>query len=205
MNERKGNAGKSRSDATRRTAPSTRVRTEIAVRAARLMAEDGVATPAQAKRKAGRSMGISAREVLPDDEEVIAALREHLALFEPEHESLLRELRQAALQVMTELREFNPVLIGAVADGSATDYSAIELQLNADSGKEVEIFLLNRNIRYQAEAPGPNYEASLCCNEWEPEVVLQVLKSGSGRTRPQASARGPTFSLKALTDLLDAD
>ena len=47
---------------------------------------------------------------------------------------------------MRELQEFTPYLTGPVLKGTAGPYSEIELQLFPDSGKAVEIFLLNRNI-----------------------------------------------------------
>jgi hypothetical protein len=47
---------------------------------------------------------------------------------------------------MEQLAEFHPYLTGAVLNGTAGEHDDIHLQLFADSAKEVEIFLLNRNV-----------------------------------------------------------
>jgi hypothetical protein len=51
---------------------------------------------------------------------------------------------------MRMLERFDPHLTGSVLSGVAGRYSDIELQLFAESTKEVEIFLLNEGIRYRA-------------------------------------------------------
>ena len=43
---------------------------------------------------------------------------------------------------------FHPYLTGPVLKGTAGPYAEIELQLFPDSAKEVEIFLLDRNLNY---------------------------------------------------------
>ena len=52
--------------------------------------------------------------------------------------------------MMLTLEEFTPYLTGPVLKGTAGPYSDIELQLFPDSSKEVEIFLLNRNIPFSS-------------------------------------------------------
>ncbi|MGH8747442.1 MAG: hypothetical protein ACREUK_13270 [Burkholderiales bacterium] len=49
---------------------------------------------------------------------------------------------------MRELQCFNPYLTGAVLTGLAGRYAEIDLQLFPESAKEVEIFLLDRNLPY---------------------------------------------------------
>jgi hypothetical protein len=51
-----------------------------------------------------------------------------------------------ALEVMEQLADFRPYLTGAVLNGTAGEHDDIHLQLFADSAKEVEIWLLNRNV-----------------------------------------------------------
>jgi hypothetical protein len=53
--------------------------------------------------------------------------------------------------MMRELEEFTPYLTGPVLKGIAGPYADIELQLFPDSGKDVEIFLLNRNIQFSSQ------------------------------------------------------
>ena len=45
---------------------------------------------------------------------------------------------------------FHPYLRGAVLDGTAARYAPIELDLFADSSKDVEIFLLSHDISYSS-------------------------------------------------------
>ena len=127
------------------------MRAEIAAAAARLMAEGGIDSYALAKRKAARQLGATDKQALPGNDEVETELRAYFELFQTdEHPDRIRELRGIALNVMRELEEFNPYLIGPVLTGLAGPYADIELQLFPDSGKDVEIFLLNRNIQFDS-------------------------------------------------------
>jgi len=58
------------------------MRARIAAAAARLMAEDGIADFALAKRKAARSLGAPHTEALPGNDEIEAELRAYLALYQ---------------------------------------------------------------------------------------------------------------------------
>lgn len=127
------------------------MRTRIAAAAARLMAEDGIEDFAAAKRKAARQLGAVDTQFLPNNDEIEAELRLYQSLFqgEEQHERI-RYLRVQALQAMEQLAEFHPYLTGPVLKGTAARYADIDLLVFADSSKELEIFLLNRNIPYQA-------------------------------------------------------
>lgn len=125
-------------------------RTRIAHMAARLMVEDGIEDYAQAKRKAARQAGVPDSRQLPTNEEVDGALRQYQQLYRgEEHHSRLKQLRRAALDVMRELGRFNPHLTGSVLSGSAGKYADIDLQLFTDSVKAVELYLIDRGIRYK--------------------------------------------------------
>src|SRR5919201_604061 len=128
------------------------MRTRIAAAAARIMAEDGIDDFALAKRKAARQLGALDTQSLPRNDEIEAELRAYRALYQAdEHPQLISELRQIALEVMQALEQFNPYLTGPVLKGIAGPYAEIELQLFPDSVKEVEIFLLDRNIPYETQ------------------------------------------------------
>src|SRR5512138_1302260 len=134
---------------SRRTNRLTGMRARIAAAAARVMAEDGIDDFALAKRKAARRLGAPDTEALPTNDEVEAELRAYRALYQAEdHERILAELRAVALDAMEALREFNPYLTGPVLTGVAGAYSEIDLQLFPDSAKDIEMFLLNRNIPF---------------------------------------------------------
>jgi hypothetical protein len=133
----------------RKTPKQTGTRARIAAAAARLMAEDGIDDFALAKRKAARQLGAVDSQALPGNDEIEAELRAYLALYQAEeHPQRVAELRQIALDAMRALERFNPYLTGPVLKGIAGPYAEIELQLFPDSVKEVEIFLLDRNVPY---------------------------------------------------------
>lgn len=134
------------------------LRTELAAAAARLIAEEGC-DYGQAKRRALHEVLGShgaTRALLPDNAEIEHELRRHLQLFAADtHPALLAALRRTALRLMEELAQFNPHLVGAVLNGTATEHSDIELQLYTDSAKDVEVQLMNAGIDFDAsDAPG---------------------------------------------------
>jgi hypothetical protein len=127
------------------------MRLQIAAAAARIMAEEGIDDFALAKRKAARRLGAAETESLPANDEIEAELRDYLALYQAEeHPERIAELRRAALGAMRALERFSPYLTGPVLAGLAGPYAEIELQLFPESSKEVELFLLDRNIDYDA-------------------------------------------------------
>lgn len=127
------------------------MRSHLAYLAARLMAEGGVRDFAQAKQKAARQAGVPDTHSLPDNREIEEALRTYQALYQQdEHEEILTHLRHQALHLMDLFEAFNPYLVGSVLTGTAGRYSDINLYLFCDSAKDVEIFLLNHNLAYEA-------------------------------------------------------
>ncbi len=135
---------------TRKTHRQTGTRARIAAAAARLMAEDGIDDFALAKRKAAKQLGVTEMQSLPGNDEIEEQLRAYLQLYQAEeHPQRIAELREIALDAMKALAQFNPYLTGPVLKGIAGPYAEIELQLFPDSVKEVEIFLLDRNVAYE--------------------------------------------------------
>ncbi len=127
---------------------------EIAAAAARLIAEEGC-DYALAKRKAVRAVlgeGEGARTQLPDNALIEAELRRYLQTFAADSQpAQLAALRRLALAWMTRLARFNPHLVGAVLNGTATEHSDVHLHLFTDSAKDVEIALLNEGIAFEVE------------------------------------------------------
>jgi len=127
------------------------MRERIAQLAARLMAVDGIDDFALAKRKAARQAGAPDTRNLPNNEEVEQALRAYRQLYQAdEQQARLRHLRQNAREMMQLLAQFDPHLSGPVLSGSAGKYSDINIHLFTDSVKDVEMFLLNRQIPYRS-------------------------------------------------------
>jgi hypothetical protein len=131
------------------------LRAAIAATAARMIAQDG-ADYESAKRKAARQILKQQHNcVLPDDAQIEQQVQLYNALFLANTQpARLLHLRMLALQLMQALDRFHPLLTGAVWHGSAGAHDDIELQLFADSAKEVELFLLDKNIRFElSETP----------------------------------------------------
>lgn len=137
---------------SRKNTRQTGTRARIAAAAARLMAEDGIDDFALAKRKAARQLGATDAQALPANDEIEAELNAYRALYEPEeHAERIAELRGIALDAMGALERFRPYLTGPVLKGTAGPYADIELQLFPESPKDVEIYLLDRNIPYATQ------------------------------------------------------
>lgn len=177
------------------------VRGELINAAARLMAEHGVTDLHLAKRKAIRQLGLPESHPLPSNEEVQAALREYQALFfGDEHQEHLRFLREVALDLMRLLHGFRPYLTGSVLDGTAGEFSSIDLLLFADSAKEVEIFLLNEDLAFHHGTPRDDrIEAVFVLDDAESSVTANLIvlrpeqermsfKHRDGKTRSRARA-----------------
>jgi hypothetical protein len=115
-----------------------------------MMAEEGIADYAFAKRKAARQLGMEDAHCLPGNAEIESELRLYQGIYHGEqHTTMLHSLRTDALAAMRLLERFDPHLTGAVLEGTAGRHAETELHLFADSDKEVEIFLLNNEIPYQ--------------------------------------------------------
>lgn len=174
-----------------------RTRASICDTAARLIAEEGVSDYSQAKRKALRQLGLPESTPLPSNAELEAALREWQAVFQDEEQiERIAHLRRKAAELMETLQEFRPYLTGSVLDGTAGRYAEIDLQLFADSAKEIEIFLLNRGIPYRHATPRNDRAEAVLVVETEDAVANLVVyptlnerispKGRDGRPRERA-------------------
>lgn len=122
---------------------------DIAATAARLIVEEGLDYGA-AKRRALHQLGLPARTRLPDNSEVEAAVREHLALFCSDTQPAeLRALRLLALHWMERLQAFRPHLSGAVWHGTATRHNDVFLSLFCDDPKSAELALINQGVAFE--------------------------------------------------------
>lgn len=185
---------------------SSHLRQSIASAAARLMAEDGIGDYGQAKRKAAKSLGVGDSEALPSNEEVEAELRTYQALFQDEEqETRLRELRGAALEAMEFLADFRPYLTGAVLDGTAGRYAEIEIEVFADSAKDVEIFLLSRNIPYELAAnrqQGPDAPETRLRFGWDDSDILLSIYPFQAERRQKTGPHPARARVEAVAALL---
>lgn len=132
--------------------PTEQLRAEIAAAAARMIAEDG-ADYGTAKRKAAKQLLGNQKvrgEIMPDNEEIEEEVRLYNELFFADTQpARLQHLRRVALKLMQDLQAFRPYITGAVLNGTAGEHSDIHLQLFTPSAKDVEIFLLNKNVNFE--------------------------------------------------------
>ena len=153
------------------------LRTEIAAAAARMIAEEGASYGA-AKRKAAKQVLGDDRishDVLPGNDLVEEEVRIYNELFLSDSQPVrLQHLRQLALEVMGDLAQFTPFLTGAVLNGTAGEHADIHLQLFVDNPKDVEIFLLNRNVNFEVSET-PHFRP-----QREPVETLSFLRNGEG-------------------------
>ena len=187
------------------------LRMEIAMAAARMIAEDGT-DYATAKRKAAKLIlgnNKTPGDVMPDNAQVEAEVREYQALFMgDEQPARLKALRLLAVELMQILERFHPRLVGAVVNGTAGEHTDIHIQLFPESSKDVAVFLLNADIDYvvgetaHTKQRGEFVEtySFMWKNEgvhltiYEPDDVRSASKTGNGHAQEYLNLR----MLKAL-------
>ena len=186
----------------------TGMRARIAAAAARLMAEDGIDDFALAKRKAARQLGATDAQALPGNDEIEAELHAYRALYEPEeHAERIAELRRVALDAMRALERFSPYLTGPVLKGTAGPYAGIDLQLFPESPKDVELYLLDRNIPYDTRE-GRRYSGdrahavSVLSLEWQgAPLKLSVFDPRDERVALKSSQAGRVMDRAGIAEV----
>jgi hypothetical protein len=125
------------------------LRRALAQEAARVMAEHGIRDFLFAKRKAAERYGVVDGAVMPRNTEIEAALAEYQRLFGGDtHVESLQAQRLAAIEAMRSLAEFQPRLVGAVLNGTATAHADVQLHVFVDRLESLTIRLLERGIDY---------------------------------------------------------
>ncbi|MDP2266369.1 MAG: hypothetical protein Q8J70_07440 [Thiobacillus sp.] len=172
------------------------MRRRIAHVAARILAEDGSLDYGSAKRKAARQLGAPDSDNLPDNQQIDEALRSYQALYQAdETRAQVALLRQAAIEYMEQLADFDPHLTGPVLNGTAGRNTDINLQLFTDDQKEVEFLLMRLKIPYQtteyrmSDAPGKVYPRFII-NDPRAPVDLVVYPATELRSMKRLQADG---------------
>ena len=186
------------------------MRERITQLAARLMAEDGVEDYAQAKRKAARQMGASDTQNLPSNSEIDQALRAYQDLYQKEEQrDRLHVLRSHAMQTMQLLAQFHPYLTGPVLMGTAVRHTGVDLQLFTDSVKDVEQFLINKQIPYKTGQRRLGFGdvfrdvPTFVVFHVETEVTIAVLDTNDLRVPPRCPVGGGVME-RASIDQVEA-
>ncbi|MCY0871875.1 MAG: nucleotidyltransferase [Acidithiobacillus caldus] len=195
----------------------SRLRRLLAVESARIMAEEGIADYRFAKEKAARRLGSgSTQQDWPSNSEIQAELKARLQLFHGESQPLeLRRLREVALEAMGWLKDFRPLLAGAVLNGTATRHSAIVLHLFADSPESVIFFLMDQQVAYEEgwqrlhfgdEAPQEYPQIRM--TRGGAELRLVIFAPDEDRRRPASAVDGKPLqrvNAQQLQRLLDSE
>jgi hypothetical protein len=184
-----------------------RDRTRIAQTAARLIAEHGLSDWSLAKRKAARQLMLPEGSALPSNDDVTQALVDHHALFGGStHAASLRRQREEGLAWMRRLAAWEPLLVGGVAAGWATEHSDVRVELVADDPKVVEIALAGSGVAYDASPPGeeadkPPGVTQLRITSARATIRLSILTPQQRRNRPRNDDE-PRLDAGALAALL---
>ena len=180
-----------------------RDRIRIAQAAARLIVEHGLTDWTLAKRKAARQLMLPETTALPSNEEIEVALADHHALFGGDaHLVALRRQRAEALIWMRRLARWDPLLVGGVAEGWASEHSDVRLELVADDPKTVEMALAGEGIAYAALPPRTDDPAAhLRIDSERASIRLAILTPQQRRNRPRRSDE-TRLGVDALAEML---
>jgi hypothetical protein len=109
---------------------SDNLRRQLAIEAARVMAEQGVKDFLTAKKKAAEKYGVQNGVNMPKNSEIEQALIEHQRIFQSSSQpQQLKKLREAAVESLTFFDAFRPRLVGSVLRGTAGPHSDVNLHV----------------------------------------------------------------------------
>jgi hypothetical protein len=142
------------SNAAQKGMPDSKLRTAIALEAARLMYDRIESEYYTAKRKAAKRL--CRRGVKPEDLPSNAEIRDEIQLFARLHEGERRDknlkaMRLEALKMMRLLRVFRPRLIGSVMTGHVRKGSDIDLHVFTNSPSAVADVLTGQGYQFELE------------------------------------------------------
>ena len=184
-----------------------RDRTRIAQAAARLIAEHGLTDWSLAKRKAARQLMLPEGTALPSNDDVTQALCDHHALFGGHaHAVSLRRQREEGLAWIRRLAAWEPLLVGGVAAGWATEHSDVRIELVADDPKAVEIALAGSGVAYAASPPGDEADRAVGVTQLRivterATIRLSIVTPQQRRNRPRRDDE-PRLDAGAVAALL---
>ena len=175
------------------------LRAEVADQAARLIADGGLDYQS-AKQKALRRAFAGTTPpagLVPTNEEIDRALREHLNLFDPQHAARVQEYRQAALVWLERLADHHPYIAGAAWKGVVTTHAVLHIQCFTDEAKELEFLVAHFSGR------GEDVPALVFHDGHGLPVMISVYRHDDLRgalKRAQGAERGDLAALRRLMD-----
>jgi hypothetical protein len=130
---------------------STNNRQLVANEAARLLYEEGYRDYLVAKKKAAIRLGCAIDKASqPSNKEIHQAILQRRQDLASEKETRhLFELRKVAIEAMEFLQAYNPMLVGAVTDGTAGLHTPAVIHLFSPTAEEIMFFLEDNNLPFQ--------------------------------------------------------
>lgn len=126
------------------------MRHRLTLEAARLMADEGIASFYKAKCKAAERLGATDTRNMPGNEEIEQALKDYQHTFKADTQpGKLRQLRELALKAMRLLADYDPRLVGPVLTGTADEHSDIQLHVFTDTPENLSLYLMEQNIPFE--------------------------------------------------------
>lgn len=192
-----------------RSTSNNRIRKEIALEAAKLVANDGLEDYLQAKKKAASQLGIHDNRMLPSNSEIETALVEYQSLFKNKQQpKKLLEMRNIAFRAMLLFKDYNPRLTGSVLHGTADQYSEITLHIFCDTSETIGLFLENEGIpatlcerRLQLTKNNPVYFSTFKFLAGEFNIVIIVLPCSSIKMAPIDPVTGKPMNRAKINDV----
>jgi len=121
--------------------------------AAEIIIEEGVSDYLYAKKKAAKYLNYNSYQILPSNNEIDEAIREHQATFPTNNAEDFIFYKEIAIKIMNELKPFNPLITGTLQEGRVINNQKILINLFADNFKEIEYFLLSNNYQFKIKDP----------------------------------------------------
>lgn len=129
--------------------PANGLKWEIAQTTARLMHQQQLQDYGLAKRKALETLGLSARETLPENRLVDQALQEHLSLFATDADlAWTQHLKQTANHASEFLVNFRHYIGGSLASQTSKQQDRLELHVYCDTPESLLWALQENQIPY---------------------------------------------------------
>lgn len=150
----------------------TKLRSQIAQEAARIIIEEGINGYQPAKLKAANRFGVAVSDsMLPGNEEIDQSMLEYHRIFNTKQNDWLHQKRKAALKAMEFLEDFSPRLTGPLISGVAGQFNPVMVYLYSDSPELIIIRLLDTDIPFREKS----HEAMSVKGELE---ILSRLRVG---------------------------
>jgi hypothetical protein len=191
-------------------------RQRVAYEAARLLAADPTVDLGDARRRAARTLGETAREALPEASEIQDELRAWLRLFRgADQAGALQALRKAAVEAMAFLAAFEPRLVGSVLEGTADAGAPVRLQLFSDDPDALPRFLADhaipaRAVERRQRVPGGTSERVAAWAVEAGGVAVELMQLPTAMLRQalpgdDPGSTQPRANLAAVRALLESE